>query len=283
MSWFWFAFLTSLLWALGGVLIKPAYKYFSEGQIYAFNGISFFSIWVIYALMTSTPVIFPGNYQLFLPLLSPLSFLFFVYSLKKAKPSVVSALIAVSPLVTTTLSIIFLGESISLIQLSIIILLVGVLIRLGFTEYKVNDKEEWKGFLLGLVCSIAFGVSNTVNKFAVNQIGPVSFSVINGTYMILISLIWLILTQKINIKNWHGLASIIGRRGLIGSLIYGLGGFFFFLGLRTGTASLVTSVTNLNVPFTMIFAGLILKEATTKVQKKLIFLTFLLTTGLILL
>jgi len=282
MSWFWFAFLTSLFWALGGVLIKPAYKYFSEGQIYAFNGLSFFLIWLVFALLTGNSVTCPINYQLILPLLSPLSFLFFVYSLKNAKPSIISALIAASPLVTTGLSIIFLGESINSLQLGIIILLVIVLIKLGLTEYKANDEQEWKGFLLGLICSMAFGISNAVNKFAVSQIGPVPFSVINGVYMIVISRIWLVSSQKITLRNWQGLVKPIGKQGLLGSLIYGFGGFFFFLGLQSGPASLVTTITNLNVPFTMIFAGLILKETTTKTQRILIFLTFLLTTGLVL-
>ncbi len=281
--WVLLAFLTALSWGLGRVILKPAYKYFSQAQVYLFNSFAFFIGWVVYCLVTKTAVQVPVNLLAILPILPPIAFLLFVVAMNKAKVSTVSAVMGTLPLVTTTLAVLFLGENISLIQFFLIIIIGSGLVALGFIEKKNSTKLEWRGFLWGLVATLAFGVANVISKFVIDQVGSASFSIINASYMLIISFIWLLLNQELNLSAWKSVRKTKARVALLGDMIYGLGGVFMFLALQIGLVSLVMPITNTSVLISTLFAAIYLNEKISKKKVAIITTIFISTTLLVVL
>lgn len=281
--WVILAFLTALSWGLGRVVLKPAYKYFSEAQVYLFNALAFFITWIMYILITQTPIQIPLNLYGLLPLLPPLSFLLFIIAMNKAKVSTVTAVGGTLPLMTTLLAVVFLGENLSLIQFLLIIVIAIGLTMLGFIEKKNSTKLEWQGFLWGLIATLGFGVSNTASKFAINEIGSANFSLINGTYMLIISFFWLLKNNDFRTTAWQGLKQAKARFAVFGDMVYGLGGFFMFSALQTGLVSLVIPITNTSVLISTLFAVTYLKEKIGKKKLTIIATIFISTTLLVIL
>jgi len=279
--WIILAFLTAFAWGLGRVILKPAYKYFSEAQVYLFNAVAFLTGWIIYILITGTTISIPFNVYALLPLLPPLSFLLFIIAMNKAKVNTVTAVGGTLPLITTLLAIIFLGEKVSLIQLLLILVIGTGLTMLGFLVKRNSTKIEWQGFLWGLAATIGFGISNTASKFAIDQIGSPSFSLINGSYMILISFFWLLKNSELNLNAWNGLKNKKAKVAVLGDMVYGLGGITMFLALQHGLVSLVIPVTNTSVLISTLFAAVYLKEEIGTKKLILILTIFLATTLLI--
>lgn len=281
--WVLLAFLTALAWGLGRVILKPAYKYFSQAQIYLFNSLAFFMGWVIYCLVTQSAVNIPFNLLAILPILPPIAFLLFIIAMNKAKVSTVSAVMGTLPLMTTSLAILFLGETISFIQFLLIVIIGFGLVALGFIEKKNSTKLEWRGFLWGLIATLAFGIANVVSKFVIDQVGSASFSIINASYMLIISFIWLALNQELNLSTWQGLKEVKARVAVLGDMIYGLGGVFMFLALQIGLVSLVMPITNTSVLISTLFAAIYLKEKIGKKKLAVIITIFISTTLLVIL
>lgn len=279
-GWLLLSLLAALSWSIGGILLKPAYKKLSTSQIFLLNGISFLAIWVIYKLLTLSVLLFPNNIFLLLPIIPPLAFITFIFALKKGKVSIVSSVCSASILISTTLSILFFKEIINIIQIISTVVIVFSLIFLGLTEKRTEKGRNFNGFVWGLIAAFSFGISNTVSKFTLSHLGPLNFSIINGSWMILLGIIWLALDKKIGFDKFAALKTQEGKNGVIGSIIYSFGGFFLFLALEKGAISLVIPVTNLSTPITMILAVYFLGEKVTPLQKILIGLIFLATTML---
>lgn len=273
--WLLFSVLTAFCWALGGVLLKPAYKKLSTSQIYTLNGISFLAFWILYKLLTHAVVEIPKNIFILLPILSPLAFMTFIYAIKKGKVSIVSAVSSASIIISTTLAAIFLHEFVGPVQILLTVVMVSALVLLGLIEKKVERNGNFVGFLWGVIAAAAFGVSNTVSKYVLNNIATISFSIINGAWMVFLSLVWLGLDRKIGVESWEALRTYEGKRGIIGSAVYSLGGFFLFLALEKGLVSLVIPISNLSTPLALVFSLLLLKERVTPIQRLLIGVIFL--------
>lgn len=278
--WLWWSIFAAGNWALGSVLLKPAYKKLSMAQIYTLNGVSFLLIWIFYAIATSSSLIIPKNLLLILPILPPLAFITFIFAIKKGKVSIISAVSSTSPLVSTFLAIVFLKEAVNLAQITSTIIIVISLFSLGLTEKKVAKEGNLVGFMWGLIAALAFGIANATSKFVLNQLNVVSFSIINSLWMLILSLLWLIINKQLKIDSWSVLKTKEGKRGILGSTIYSFGGFFLFLALQKGLVSLVIPITNLSTPLTMILAMVILKEKITPIQRFLISLIFFGIVGL---
>lgn len=228
----------------------------------------------------SSPVVLPKSLFILLPVIPPLAFITFIYALKKGKVSIVSAVSSTSIIISTTLAVIFLHDVIRPAQILLTIMIVSALVLLGLIEKKTEKDGNFKGFIWGIIAATAFGISNTVSKYILNNLTVVSFSITNGIWMIILSLVWLGLDKKIGVENWKVLKTYEGKRGLLGSTIYSLGSFFLFLALEKGFVSLVIPISNLSTPIALILALILLKEKVTPIQKLLIGTIFLATIGL---
>jgi len=262
--WLFFAFLSALSWALGRVILKPAYRIFSAAIIYTLNGLSFFLIWVFYALLSSSALIIPHGIIFFLPFLPPLAFVAFIFALNKGDVSVISALSSASIFISALLAVIFLKE------------LVIALALLGLTERGARKKDKRLAFLMGLISALLFGVTNFTSKFAINQSNAVSFSLINGAFMIFLGYLWSVFSHSFRYQEFkQNLKTADGIKGLIRATIFSFGSFFFFLALQTGPVALIAVIGQLSLPLTMVLAALILKEKLSPFKKFLIILLFI--------
>jgi len=278
--WILLAIGCALCWSLGNVLQKPAYKQLTPSQMYTLNGVFFLFIWLGFQVITKTQIEFINWTYIVLPSVPPLAFILYIIAIKKGKISIVSAVSSTSVLLTVFFAVLFLNESVSIIQFLLILAIVCALVLLGITEKKHERASVFSGFLLGILVAITFGFANALSKYILVNINAVSFSIINGLWMLIIGFVWLWLDRKLKNKNWQAVLTKTGKIGLIGSLIYSFGSFFLFLALEKGLVTVVIPITKLTTPLTLIFATIVLKEKLLKYQIIIILILFLSILGL---
>jgi transporter family protein len=122
MKWLFFSLIAVICWGVWGIFTKMSLKYYGWQQIYIIAGVvtmvtsCILFIFTIRQNGSFTPISIGFNYALYAGIASTIALLSFYYAVKLGKVSIVVPLSALYPIVTVTLSGIFLGEKITLLQ-----------------------------------------------------------------------------------------------------------------------------------------------------------------------
>lgn len=260
--WLWLSLITAVFWAVGSFLLKKGVTDLSIRWVYCLNFLAFTGLWLVYWL------IFGGfKFSLVVFLLSIAPAAGFIYQLaayRKADVSMVASIGSIHPAVTAVLAVSLIGESLSLAQIGLIVLMVLGAMVISWPKNNSFKRMSWVWWSLGF--GVLAGIVNLVSKIGVDMAGALSYSLMNSIWQLVFCLV-MIMTSK---DKW-ALVKVVrqkaGQRTILGTVIFNLGAISFFLAMGLGKVSLVMPMVNLYVPGLIILASIYLKEKMSLRQK----------------
>ena len=252
--WLILSLITALGFGVGQVIAKKGLSDLPRSVVYTINGLCFTFVLLAYLLINGG---LEWNFWAFL--ISALPGVAYGYTLTaylKAEVGKVATVGALSAVVSTLVARGLIGEELSYLQISFILMtIVGVMI-VSWPGKKVKD-FSW--FKWGLGYALIYGVVNVMTKKGMALVNPVSYSLMDAWWVLLISIIWLY--KEKSGKQLILSFSKTGGKILVGGLtIFNLGGMALFLALNTGMVGAVMGVMNLNVVIVIGLSGWWLKE-----------------------
>ncbi|PIP88344.1 hypothetical protein COW80_00850 [Candidatus Beckwithbacteria bacterium CG22_combo_CG10-13_8_21_14_all_01_47_9] len=259
--WLILALVTAVFWAIGIVMLKKGVNYLPLCLVYLLNALAFGAWWFLYWLIN-------GGWQFNwtaagLALLPGVAFVFTLTALSRAEAALISVAGSINPLVTAGLAVLFLGERLNIPQGVLIAAVISGIVIMAWPE-KLSGKIS-RGIVWGLGYGLIYGVINFSGKYAIDTVGPTSYSLMNTAWMLLISLVWLLIEGEEK-KLLSLVKSVSGKQTIAATIVFNLGGLAFFLAVAAGQVSLVMPVVNLYVPLICILAWWWLKEKMTRRQ-----------------
>ncbi len=172
-----FAFISYLGWGIGdifGIIATRKIGGYSTTFWYLFFSLIFlvpFGIFFIPQLSNFSPMVFVLN--VILGVIGLAGLVIFYEGLRIGNASLVGTIAASFTAVTVVLSIIFLGERITVFQaFAIVTIFLGIIIStLDFKEVKSKEVFKNKGVLLALVAMILWGIYWTFIKIPIREVG----------------------------------------------------------------------------------------------------------------
>lgn len=275
MNWFVFALGTVLFWGIGQIFIKKGLSSLSPLWSNIIGTIIIVFIYIPTALLSGER--FSINpYAFLIVLLGAILYILYYYALDNGQISITGTIIAMYPVITILLAVVFLKESLSILQISMILLiLLGGYLLAQHNGNKTNIKSSW--VMWAVMGALAIGTADFLAKVVIDQTNA-------STYNLLFPLAsafglvfyWILdkkgrkLPKKINAKYFWPT--------LIGVTCMNLGLLSFNYALASGPASLVSTVSSSYIGVTILLAYLFLKESLTKKQTLAI---ILMTIGII--
>lgn len=259
--WLILALITAVGWAVGAALTKKAVGEMPKQLVYFSNAFFFLAAWLVYRQIQGG---FVWDLTAFLLAAGPgIGFVYVLQAFSHADVSLVNAIGSINPAITALLAVSFLGEKLSGLQWSLIILVVVGAMVMSLSKQGKIKKINWLWWGLGF--GLLSGLNNFFSKLGITRSETVSFSLMVAFWQMGIALLWLVLTKQFGkIKS---LFKKERRLGLAATGIYNLGSLAFFLALGAGKASLVMPVVTLYVPLLLILAAWWLKEKMNLRQK----------------
>lgn len=202
--------------------------------------------------------------NLFLALLLLIGFQAFNQALRVANPSIVGTIAASFIAVVVVLSIIFLGDKISLVQgLFIGVIFLGVILTsLDFSALKIANFRQ-SGILLALVAMFSWGIYFTFIKLVVKDVGWFWPNYISFTLVIILFAISRV--RKIALPS--PFIKKIGWLLLADVLLTGTAEFCFNYGLQKGYGSIVAPIAGAYPTLFVLLCYFVFKEPISKQQK----------------
>ncbi|MEM4914803.1 MAG: DMT family transporter [Thermosphaera sp.] len=132
-SWLAYALVSLLLWGIWGVLLKISNNYYNTVTTYYLSTVGSFVAATALTLTMKTSIRANPLKEIYLPIVAgafgTVGYWFMVKALEKGEASLVIAITAAYPVVTFILSLIILGEKLSMLQIVGVLLAVfGVLL-----------------------------------------------------------------------------------------------------------------------------------------------------------
>lgn len=270
---------TAVLWAIGGVMLKPLSNRFPAillNAIRCCGAVFVFAVIIVLTGKTSLLATVPlrsgalviGGTVLGIGIGETL----YVVSLRYLDVSRAYPLSACTyPIVTMAIAFFLFQETISLLTFAgIAVVLIGIYFLAApsgrfFTGLSMNKPQEKRGMLLLSLAVIAWGISTIAIRVATREIDPVltNFLRMTGTAFVLLPFA---LAQRRNVSRQAGWGSI-GIAVANGVISFGLGGILFLSALQKSGASLTSVLTSTSPVFLLPMSIFFLKE---KVTAKLI-------------
>jgi len=190
-------------------------------------------------------------------------FVAFNEGLKVGNPALVGAIAAAFPFVAVILSLIFLGERLTLQQgLSIIVIFVGLLLASLDLKLLRSQKTLHKGVGLGLLAMACWGIWFTFIKIPVQQIGWFLPNYIIYASFPLVLLFMRFRKIKLVPLNYGKAALPL----IVAALLLGIAEFSYNLGITNANASVIAPIAGSYPTLFVILAFLIFKDPITKQQ-----------------
>lgn len=274
MNWFIFALGTALFWGTGQIFIKKGLSSVTPLWNNIFGALLYFLIFIPIALASNEKISVTLS-SFLLIMLASLLYILYYYALEKGLLSLAGTIIAMYPVITIILSVIFLKETLSLVQISMIMLILLGGYLLSQTAEKKKLQKSWIAW--ALLGAFAVGTADFLAKVIIQDNGTTNYNFLFpfafATSVILYGLFdkkGRKLPKKVNLKSL--LPTLIG----VAFMNFGLLSFNYALSL--GSASLVSSISSSYVGITLLLAFLFLKES---LNKKQLFAVLLILIGII--
>jgi drug/metabolite transporter, DME family len=175
-------------------------------------------------------------------------------SIEQVGASISSALIALSPLISSALAILLLGEDVTLpIAAGTVVIVVGtIVLSAGGKRIGVRPAQ----LLLPLLSATCFGVVAVLRKLGLSGAGPVVGSAVNATTALIAFTTFLVASGQRDAMVWRGRG--IGHFVIAGVMENG-GVFLTILALSVGTVSVVLPLTGAAPIFVLLLSFFFLK------------------------
>jgi len=273
MNWFFPAIGALILWGSGQVFIKKGLTSISP---FVSNLIAVFFILLIeipFALLGKVnwsyfPAIFLIGFFAQIP-----NFIY-PYVINKANVSLAGTVLAAYPFITVILSLLFLNESLSLLQ---VIGIAGIMIGMFLVAKPENEKFEVSQWLIwALFGALIVGTGDFIGKVGITKYDLNSF-IFAFALSAVPGLLIIRLFDKSPLTIKGSKKDILFSA--IGNLIMPLGLLFLYIAFNSGPASLISPIASSYPALTAVLAYIFLKE---KINKTNSFGIVLATLGIVL-
>ena len=271
--WIWYALLVMVTWGIGDVFAKKGMQKISPvwNNILAVGFAIFF--WVPFALFHGGSFLSLTRFDLFLSSIIALLYLTYYYAIERGKLILTATLLSTYQVTAVILSIIFLHERPSTVQLlAILLIIVGTFlissdeVRRLLTILKTKTSEIKLSWVVwGLFGGFCNGVGDFLSKIGVVKTGPYNFLLALAVGYVLTIGINLLFDKK-GLKRSPWKAPKLFIYTLVGTGFVELGLIALNLAFETGPASLVSPIISSSIVVTVILAALFLKEKVTKIE-----------------
>lgn len=264
--WFVLSLVTACFWATAQTLIKKGTAYLTPLWNNTLAALIYLILFVPYGLLTGAEISLNSLY-FFLITSICLLYLFYYYGLEKGQLSISATIMAAYPAITITLARIFLGESMSFVQIFLILLIIlgGLLISLP--QQSKNRKENFNPWNLfwPILAAFSLGTGDFLAKFVLNDVSIATYLFFFPfAFFFAILVFWTfdvkgrVWSKKIKAK--HLIITIVGIT------LMNLGVITFNTALSLGKASLVAPISSSYAGLTIVLAFYFLKEKVNKLQ-----------------
>lgn len=260
MEWFLPAIFASLFWGIGQTFIK---KGLSDVSPFVSNILIATLTFVSYVPFTLLGGIHWGDFPgiLLFGFLDSLPNFTFPYIIQKANVSLAGTVFATYPIYTIILSVLFLHESLTFIQLGGILSVIIGMVVLAKPEGERFKLSTW--IIWALVGSIVVGLGDFIGKLALTKYDLHSFLFSLALGAIPSLLLFRIFDRSVVSfpRKTKGL-----RASILGNLLMPLGLLLLYVAFSKGPASLASPVASTYPAITVLLAYLYLKERINRNQ-----------------
>lgn len=261
MRWLIFALLAALSWGIGQVLIKKGFEHTTP----FFNNF----LATIFGIIIFIPFALIGgvNWQFFpkiiyITLVAEASALIYYYAAEKGEISLTGTLISIYPIFIILLSTVFLSEKVTSLQIfAISIIILGSFLVSKPKKFLLKP-EPW--VLWGFIAALIIGFGDFIGKVVLTKYDLYSFMFAFAVCYVITTFILYLIDKKG--RHFPKLNQKKMIPTLSGTFLMEAGVLFFYLGMNSGKASLVSPVSSAYVAVTVILALIFLKEKITKIQ-----------------
>jgi uncharacterized membrane protein len=191
-------------------------------------------------------------------LASTLGRLFNYMSIERLGVPVSATIIGSSPLFSTILAVLFIGEEVALTVL-VGILLVVVGIAVTRSGESAGSKLRSSAILIPIAASAFYGASSVVRKIGLNILPEAALGAVVGAGASLISFgTYLILTQRTDMIRWNWSG---GKYFILSGVVISAGWLSMFTALASGKVSVVSALIGTNPLFSIILSLILLSRS----------------------
>lgn len=257
------ALFAAVLWGVGQVFTKRGY----EESTPLFNNL----LAAVVTIATAVPfaLLNGATFQLSVfPLTVVIAALLlcYYYILAKGQVSLTGTVLSSYPIITITLSFIFLQEQPSLFQkLAIVAVLLGTILIAageGLSHIKEIKLGDW--FWIAIAGALSIGTSDFLSKVANNKTDVYSYLLDYGIAYCIVAGISYFFDKKG--RTFPAINNMKFLPTLIGVTMIEIGLFVYYLAISKGLVSLVTPISSVFAAITVVLAWIFLKERVKKLQ-----------------
>lgn len=261
--WLPFSVATIAFYGLGQVFAKETRTSISSANLLLILSANIFIMWTVYFVVFRDPsVSFPIETWLLAAAAAGLSgaaYITFYEALKHGKVSIVGTVAGAYAPWTVVLALLFLGETMSLLDGIGVSLVVAAMLVFTYGGENGERKTELLGIAFA-VCSLFFwGTSAALAKDVMTEIGNTNFI---GVYALVCPTIWVaywFTTERGKFERPKSNRWILE----LSMVCFAIGGITYYLAIQNGNVSIVSPITNLYPLLTIVVAKYRLKENLT--------------------
>jgi drug/metabolite transporter (DMT)-like permease len=257
-----FAFAAMLSWGVGDFLIQKTIR--KIGALDTLAWICIFSSIILLPFVAKDLARLTQTDLIFLAVLGIIAFLSAMLgfeALHHGKLSVINIVLTIELPITIVLSMIFLKETLTLVQVILMLVTISGMLLISFTTLKNWNKNIEKGVLLAIGSGLLIGIINFMTAKASRSISPEMSIWAPWLVVVMISLVV--------ISRGNGLTAFFNKGMKLKNLLFwacliDTGAWLFYAwAVKEGQVSIVTAITESH-PAVAMFLGVMLNKESIK-------------------
>lgn len=249
-----------LFWGLAPILIKKGLSYLSPWQSYLIDTLVALALWIPYGLIVGINLSSLNLVALLMLTFLGFTFIGYYYLINKGPVSLIIPIFSASPIVTVTLSILFLHENLNPIKLiAIILTIVGVLL-VSITK-NVYSKKVLVWVVPAILLTVCWGLEGVFVKYLVTHAGKGTFIAAAAVSQVFALFVWYLFSPSKRI--FPSLPKKYFLPTILSVILYNAGYILLSKAMENNLASIVIPLTNTSVAVTVVFSYFFLKEKIT--------------------
>jgi len=264
--WLPFSLATIFFCGLGQVFVKEARTTVSSASYMLLLGASMFAFMTVYWFLYRVPADcgpWVWAQAAVAAALSGFAYIVYYESLKHGKVSILGTISGAYAPWVVFLSLLFLGESLSVAEGAGVALVVAAMLVFTYSPSNGNDRRtELLGIAFAVAALFLWGTSAVVAKGAIREIGDANFM---GVFALVCPAIWTAY-WLVSTKGRFELPKAGRTMLLLSTTFLAAGGVTLYLAYANGNLSIVSPITNLYPVLTIAVAKIRLKEKLTTRQ-----------------
>lgn len=256
------AIISAIFMAGMQIMLKKSYKELNPSVAYLFDMIFGVLIWIPVGFIFGATYKGIFNCMIYAVISALLSEVLVFYALSKGNLSVATVLISTYPAFTLIFSLLINNESLSYIQVILIIItIIGTILTAFDSDFKIKNMINLH-ILIPFITAIAIGLSDTITKGIINENSSFDFIVAMAIVQMPIAIVYLLITKQKIKRIYEDLKKGVNeyKYSIIGSLLNVIGTGCLLVSFNYTYASIASPLTAIYTPFVLIYSFAVLKE-----------------------